>query len=837
MTPRARLLCSTLAGLCAGLLASAAQAQSTTPISALPAATTPLAGTEVVPVVQSSTTKKATVSSIAQYATASVLAYGAVCDGTTDDHVAIQAAINAVETGGNLGGVVNFPIAACNIGSVGLTVTGNSVRLAGAVNGTVTTGTGSRLLYSGTGSAITYGVQNYLNFNNGLNNITIVASGSAASSATAVGVTLNNSQYLISHGLGIQGFTAGVGLLVQANGSGTTCSPAGYCFTAANSFYDVGFYGNHIGLRSTAINSGTGENTLGVTGGWIIGDNSAGSVGMDLQTLSNGGVAANLDVESYANCYNVVGGDWRFMGTHSEFCTQHITLTAASIHNTFYGHIAASVSGGYASIWSDAGADNHWAGAGSGGTPTIGGKTTFRPSFDACEVVNFVNNANQSQFDYCSSGGGTLNLANGIHLVAYSDNFLTQTWDITSGGAATFPVSVTTAAAGVNGLLTAKQFNVTSPSMSNFINWYDSAGDPILVAHDGGSRSASDLLFGELNGCVDNACTSQSLAFDAVHGTLFQQPPTDGTIVTVRNAAGTNALTLATNTTISNSTLGFAGGITAASLKDTGVTGSTQCLQADTTGAITGTGSACGGSGATGANPTAKVGPTAVNGVATTYLRSDGAPAIDLTATYPWTGVHTFNTSNLRLLGSSTGYTTVASANASATNYTLTIPAATGTLQLVGAPAMTSLYQGSAFGSTVTSTTAVALGMGTTTNMKATNGGAAAGGTITPATSGRVLVTIAGTIKQATAAAADTFQIYYGTGGAPTNNTAPGGTAVGSTLAVTPANTTGYIPFTVTQVVTGLTVGTTYWFDLGVTTGSGSDALTMGSMQEVLQEF
>lgn len=39
-----------------------------------------------------------------------------------------------------------------------------------------------------------------------------------------------------------------------------------------------------------------------------------------------------------------------------------------------------------------------------------------------------------------------------------------------------------------------------------------------------------------------------------------------------------------------------------------------------------------------GANPTAHVGPTAVNGTATTFMRSDGAPAIDLTANYAWTG-------------------------------------------------------------------------------------------------------------------------------------------------------------------------------------------------------
>lgn len=42
------------------------------------------------------------------------------------------------------------------------------------------------------------------------------------------------------------------------------------------------------------------------------------------------------------------------------------------------------------------------------------------------------------------------------------------------------------------------------------------------------------------------------------------------------------------------------------------------------------------------ANPTALVGPTAINGVATTAMRSDGAPAINQTANYSWTGTHTF---------------------------------------------------------------------------------------------------------------------------------------------------------------------------------------------------
>lgn len=43
------------------------------------------------------------------------------------------------------------------------------------------------------------------------------------------------------------------------------------------------------------------------------------------------------------------------------------------------------------------------------------------------------------------------------------------------------------------------------------------------------------------------------------------------------------------------------------------------------------------------ANPTASVGLTAVNGSATTYMRSDGAPALSQAITPTWTQVHTFS--------------------------------------------------------------------------------------------------------------------------------------------------------------------------------------------------
>lgn len=44
-----------------------------------------------------------------------------------------------------------------------------------------------------------------------------------------------------------------------------------------------------------------------------------------------------------------------------------------------------------------------------------------------------------------------------------------------------------------------------------------------------------------------------------------------------------------------------------------------------------------------GANPTAKVATAAVNGVATTFMRSDAAPPLDIAITVTWSGNHTFS--------------------------------------------------------------------------------------------------------------------------------------------------------------------------------------------------
>lgn len=106
---------------------------------------------------------------------------------------------------------------------------------------------------------------------------------------------------------------------------------------------------------------------------------------------------------------------------------------------------------------------------------------------------------------------------------------------------------------------------------------------------------------------------------------------------------------------------------------------------------------------------------------------------------------------------------------------------------------------------------------------------------ITPSASGRILVSF-NFVHGNTAMTTDTVQVKYGTGTAPSNNATSTGTNLGSQKAMYEPTATASNPVSISgMVVTGLTVGTQYWFDILL--GAGSGLATISSIDCSAIEF
>lgn len=95
--------------------------------------------------------------------------------------------------------------------------------------------------------------------------------------------------------------------------------------------------------------------------------------------------------------------------------------------------------------------------------------------------------------------------------------------------------------------------------------------------------------------------------------------------------------------TLNQNTSGTAANLSGTPALPDGTTATTQTLGDNSTKLATTAFVLANSTGATGANPTASTGLTAVDGVATTFMRSDAAPAIDVAINPTWTALHTFN--------------------------------------------------------------------------------------------------------------------------------------------------------------------------------------------------
>jgi hypothetical protein len=91
----------------------------------------------------------------------------------------------------------------------------------------------------------------------------------------------------------------------------------------------------------------------------------------------------------------------------------------------------------------------------------------------------------------------------------------------------------------------------------------------------------------------------------------------------------------------------------------------------------------------------------------------------------------------------------------------------------------------------------------------------------TPKTT-RVRITIDGAMSNGANNASSSVDLRTGTGTAPINNAAATGTVAGAAVTYSSAGISAPLPFSLSRIVTGLTIGTAIWVDLSVLTASST---------------
>lgn len=146
---------------------------------------------------------------------------------------------------------------------------------------------------------------------------------------------------------------------------------------------------------------------------------------------------------------------------------------------------------------------------------------------------------------------------------------------------------------------------------------------------------------------------------------------------------------------------------------------------------------------------------------------------------------------------------------------------APGTPVLTFAPVTVSSTRTGAAPAGTTSTTFVMMGLGLTSAREAD-----IEPRISTSVATRAWTTVNGTISNTTNNGQSIVQLYYGIGTPPANGAAATGTAVGLPQTFQAASGGSLSPFSLTGLITGLTPGTSYWFDLALRVSAGTGAVS-----------
>ena len=105
---------------------------------------------------------------------------------------------------------------------------------------------------------------------------------------------------------------------------------------------------------------------------------------------------------------------------------------------------------------------------------------------------------------------------------------------------------------------------------------------------------------------------------------------------------------------------------------------------------------------------------------------------------------------------------------------------------------------------------------------------------LTPNYSSRVRVTVTGYLSGTVSSGAQA-KLLFGTGTAPANGAAATGTQIGQSTSFTSLSGQT-VPVTLTGIITGLTPGTAYWFDVALLQNASS-TVTLNAPSVTIEEF
>ena len=101
---------------------------------------------------------------------------------------------------------------------------------------------------------------------------------------------------------------------------------------------------------------------------------------------------------------------------------------------------------------------------------------------------------------------------------------------------------------------------------------------------------------------------------------------------------------------------------------------------------------------------------------------------------------------------------------------------------------------------------------------------------LTPTFSGKVLFSLTGFMTNNTANQGAQARLKWGTGTKPTLNSIPAGTQIGGIISETFYAANALTPASLVAIVSGLSVGTRYWFDFSYGTGGSTGTAKLMSM-------